>query len=176
MSNKALKLIDKLNAAGASISATGIIIMTALIMADVILRRLFNAPLIFADEVSGYLLVLVTLLSVGYTLKEDGHIQVMISIQRLSRRQLGILRIFWCAISLVYTIFLLVMTGQLTWESYELKAFSPTPSQLPMAPFQLIMPIGCLLLFLQILGELVQAFFHLHSSETSPSSLGCKRS
>lgn len=175
MNNKAWKLITKFNAAGASISAIGIITMTGLIIADVILRRLFNAPLIFADEVAGYLLVLVTLLSVGYTLKENGHIQVMILIQRLSRRRLGALRIFWYAISLVYTACLLFMTGQLTWESYELKAFSPTPSQLPMAPFQLIMPVGCLLLFLQILGDFIQAIFSLRASKTSPAHPGYKR-
>ncbi|MGQ9694471.1 MAG: TRAP transporter small permease subunit [Thermodesulfobacteriota bacterium] len=175
MNNKAWKLITNLNAAGASISATGIITMTGLIIADVILRRLFNAPLIFADEIAGYLLVLITLLSVGYTLKENGHIQVLILIQRLSRRRLEALRIFWYAISLVYTACLLFMTGQLTWESYELKAFSPTPSQLPMAPFQLIMPVGFLFLFFQIFGELIQAIYSLRSSETSSSHPGCKQ-
>jgi TRAP-type C4-dicarboxylate transport system permease small subunit len=163
MSNKIWQLIDQFNIAGALLSAAGVMVMTGLVVADVVLRRLFNSPLIFADEVAGYLLVLATILSVGYTLKGEGHIQVMILIQRLTHRKLAILRIFWCLISLVYVAFLVFMTGQLTLESYELKAFSPTPSQLPIAPFQLVMPVGCFLLFLQILGELIQAIFRLQS-------------
>lgn len=163
--SKAQKIIAQLNSIGASVSAAGITIMTGLVVTDVILRRLFNAPIIFADEVAGYLLVWVTLLSIGYTLKDNGHIQVMILIQRLSHRQLAALKIYWCLISLVYTAILFFMTSQLALESYELKAFSPTPSQLPMAPFQIIMPIGCLLLILQLCGELIRTIFSLRSSK-----------
>lgn len=165
-------LINRLNNIGGTISAVGIVVMTGLVVADVILRRLFNAPLIFADEVAGYLLVLVTLLSVGYTLRGDAHIQVMVLIQRLSIQKLRMLKTFWCAISLVYTFLLFLMTSQLTLESYELKAFSPTPSQLPMAPFQLVMPIGCLLIFLQLLAQLIQIIFSPPSTKFSHLSQG----
>ena len=161
-----------LNGGGAFASALGLMVMTGLVVTDVILRRLFNAPLIFADEVAGYLLAWVTLLSVGYTLKEGGHIQVMIIIQRLSPRGLAVLKILWCLISIFYTVLLLVMTGQLAWESYQLGAFSPTPSQLPMFPFQMIMPIGCVLLLLQLIVELVQATSAFSPSRPAPPPPG----
>jgi TRAP-type mannitol/chloroaromatic compound transport system permease small subunit len=107
---------------------------------------------------------------VGYTLKENGHIQVMIIIQRLTPGRLSGLRIIWCLISIFYVVLLLIMTGQLAWESYELGAFSPTPSQLPMFPFQLVMPVGCLLLLLQLFVELFQAISSLLFPQPAHSS------
>jgi len=170
MEGKIPRIARHLNWGGAFTSALGLMAMTGLVVTDVVLRRLFNAPLIFADEVAGYLLVLITLLSVGYTLKEEGHIQVMIIIQRLSPRRLAALRIVWCLISIFYTAILFFITGQLTWESYELEAFSPTPSQLPMFPFQLVMPVGCLLLLFQLLMEMFQTISSLRPPRPKPTS------
>jgi TRAP-type C4-dicarboxylate transport system permease small subunit len=152
-----------LNRYATAVASLGLLFMTGLVTADVIRRRLFNAPLIYADEVAGYLLVLVTMLGLGYTLKEEGHIQVMLVIQRLSARQRTILRLIWCVIGIVYATILLIYTGQLAWESFTLKAFSPTPSQLPIYPFQVLMPIGCVLLLFQLVMELLHSAFSLMS-------------
>jgi TRAP-type C4-dicarboxylate transport system permease small subunit len=158
------KWIARLNVYATALASMGLLVMTGLVMADVIRRRLFNAPLIYADEVAGYLLVWVTMLGLGYTLKEDGHIQVMLVIQRLSSRKRTIMRLIWCVIGIAYATVLLIYTGQLTLESYNLKAFSPTPSQLPIYPFQILMPIGCVLLLFQLVVELLNSVFSLMSS------------
>ena len=157
MFDKFSRSVTILNRRLTDVACFGLLVMTGLVMADVILRRLINAPLMFADEVAGYLLVLVTMFGLGYTLKEDAHIQVRIIVDQMSPRKLIYMRIIWCATSIVYAVVLLWMTAELTWESFELKAFSPTPSQLPMYPFQLVMPIGCLLLLLQLVVNLVNS-------------------
>jgi TRAP-type C4-dicarboxylate transport system permease small subunit len=164
---KIAKSIAAVNRVATAVADIGLMVMTGLVVSDVILRRVFNAPIIFADEVAGYLLVLVTLMGLGYTLKEDGHIQVKILVQKVSPKSLSSLRILWCVTSLVYTVILLVMTSQLTWESYALDAFSPTPSQLPLFPFQMLMPIGCMILVLTLaveLGELIHTLIPSRST------------
>lgn len=127
--------------------------MTGLVTADVILRRLFNAPLIFADEVSGYLLVLLTMMGLGYTLQEDAHIQVTMFYERVSPRKRAILKLVLSAVGIFYIIILLYMTGHLTWESFERQAFAPTPSQTLLYPFQIVMPVGCAFFLLQMLVD-----------------------
>ena len=164
---KISKSIAAMNRAATAVADIGLMVMTGLVVSDVVLRRVFNAPLIFADEVAGYLLVLVTLMGLGYTLKEDGHIQVKILVQNVSPKSRSSLRILWCVTSLVYTVILLIMTSQLTWESYALDAFSPTPSQLPLFPFQMLMPIGCMLLILTLAVELVELIHTLIPSRTT---------
>jgi TRAP-type C4-dicarboxylate transport system permease small subunit len=156
---KIAKSIAAMNRVATAVADTGLMVMTGLVVSDVVLRRAFNAPIIFADEVAGYLLVLVTLMGLGYTLKEDGHIQVMILVQNISPRKRSFLRILWCLTSLVYTAILLFTTAELTWESYAMGAFSPTPSQLPIFPFQMLMPIGCLFLLLTLVIELVASIY-----------------
>jgi len=138
--------------------------MTGLVAADVIMRRVFNAPLIFADEVAGYLLVLVTMMGVGYTLQEDGHIQVNMVYDQLSPRKKAFMKIGLCGIGIFYTGILLILTGQLTWESYQAKAFAPTPSQILLFPFQIFMPIGCALFLFQMIMEMIQSFFFISRS------------
>jgi TRAP-type mannitol/chloroaromatic compound transport system permease small subunit len=59
---------------------------------------------------------------------------------------------------------LLYLTSQLTWESYQLKAFSPTPSQLTLYPFQMVMPLGCLFFLFQLVIGMVQSISRLRSS------------
>jgi TRAP-type C4-dicarboxylate transport system permease small subunit len=140
--------------------------MGSLVLADVIMRRALNAPIIFADEVSGYLLVFITFLGLGYTFKEEGHIQVKIIVQLIPPRSRTSLRLIWYLIGTIYTIILLIMTAQLTWESYCLKAFSHT-SLLPLFPFQFVMPIGCFLLLPQLLIELIDSFLNIIKTKES---------
>ncbi|MBW2146082.1 MAG: TRAP transporter small permease [Deltaproteobacteria bacterium] len=153
-----------LNRLGTNLAGLGLLVMTGLVMTDVIMRRLFNAPIIFADEAAGYLLVLVTFLGLSYTLKEDGHIQVKIIVDYISPKKRAFLKLLWCVFGIIFTMLLFVLTSELAWESYDLKAFSPTPSQLPLFPFQIVLPIGCLLLLLQLVVGLMDSALSLFSS------------
>ena len=154
-----------LNRLGTAIAGLGLLVMTGLVTADVIMRRLFNAPIIFADEVAGYLLVLVTFMGVSYTLKEEGHIQVRVIVDQISPRKRLLLKLIWCVFGIVFTMLLLFLASELVWESYDMNAFSPTPSQLPLFPFQIVIPIGCLFLLLQLVVELMDSAFSLYSSK-----------
>jgi TRAP-type C4-dicarboxylate transport system permease small subunit len=157
MSADISKYVSALNGWGRELANWALLVMTGLVTADVILRRVFNAPIIFADEVAGYLLVLVTMMGVGYTLQEDGHIQVNMVYDQLPPRKKAFMKAGLCGIGIFYTAVLLVLTGQLTWESYRMKAFAPTPSQILLFPFQIFMPIGCALFLFQMVLDLIQS-------------------
>ncbi len=158
-----------LNQLAASAAGGGILVMIGLVTYDVIARRLFNAPLIFADEVSGYLMVLVTFLGLSYSLEEGSHIQVKIFVKLMTTRGQAKLMLGWCILGILYTSILLYWTGRLAWQSYELKSFAPTSSHIILFPFQIIMPIGCLLLLFQLIIEMLKAlrllFLHFPMKE-----------
>ncbi len=159
------KYVTALNRWGRNLANWGLLFMTGLVTADVIMRRVFNAPIIFADEVAGYLLVLVTLMGAGYTLQEGSHIQVNMVYDKLSPRKQAVLKIGMCVIGILYTLVLLILTAQLTWESYRTKAFAPTPSELLLFPFQIFMPIGCALFLFQMTLEMIQSVFSMSRSQ-----------
>jgi len=156
MYQKAHDYVTRLSQLGAILAGLGFLVMTGLVAVDVIMRRIFNAPLIFADEIAGYLLVIITLLGLAYTLREEGHIQVKLLLRFIPSKFLPYLNVLWCLIGIGYTLVLLITTSQLVIESYQLKAFSTT-TQLPLAPFQVFCPIGCGLLLFELILRLIES-------------------
>ncbi len=67
--------------------ATGlVVILTILVAMNVTLRYGFNRPLFFVEEYSGYIVVALAFLGLGYTLKTKGHITLDVVINRLRGR------------------------------------------------------------------------------------------
>ena len=102
-------------------------------------------------------MVLVTFLGLSYTMMEGSHIQVKVLVKLTRKRGHAKMMMVWSTIGIIYTLFLVYWTIGLVWESYVLKSFAPTPSHIPLFPFQLIMPIGCFLLLLQLIVELLKS-------------------
>ena len=70
------KAIESLAGITAQIAMWGVLCMTLLITVDVFMRYVVGRPLLFVDEVAGYLLVLVAYLAMAETLKRGRHIRV----------------------------------------------------------------------------------------------------
>lgn len=156
MFQKALRYVIRINQASAVLGSVVLLMMTGLVASDVVMRRFFHAPLIFADEIAGYSLVIITVLGLGFTLRQNGHIQVMVLLRYISSKHLNYLNIFWCLVGIAYTTILFITTAQLSVESYHLSAFSTT-TQLPLAPFQFFCPIGCLFLIFGLITKIVES-------------------
>lgn len=147
-----------LNQLGAAVACVALGALVVLITLQVVRRRLLDAPIVYTDEVSGYLLVAVTFLSLGYALQHGDHIQVEFLTGRLAPRRLRWLRAGWCLIGLGFTGLLTVRTAVLALDSARLGAFSIT-SQVPLAPIQAVAPLGFALLFLQLAARLVDTLW-----------------
>lgn len=156
MRDRFAAVVAVLNRVGAAVACVALIALVLLITLQVICRRFLGAPIVFTDEVSGYLLVVVTFLSLGYALQRGDHIQVEILTGRVSARTLRRLRVGWCLVGLAFTGLLTVRTAQLAQDSARLEAFSIT-SQIPLAPIQAVAPLGFALLFLQLAAQLAEA-------------------
>jgi TRAP-type C4-dicarboxylate transport system permease small subunit len=147
-----------LNRIGAAVACVALGALIVLITLQVIRRRLLDAPIVYTDEVSGYLLVVVTFLSLGYALQHGDHIQVELLTGRLSSRHGRWVRIGWCLVGLGFTGLLTVRSAALALDSARLGAFSIT-SQIPLAPIQAVAPLGFSLLFLQLAAQLVETLW-----------------
>ncbi len=143
------KVVDRISLSLFHIAKWGLFFMMALVTVDVILRYLFKRPTGVADEISGYLLILIVFLGAAHTLKAGRHVSVDMAVKRLPPRIrywldlvtsiLGILAvamILWRAVIIVYTSY---SRGQL-W---------PSALQTPMYIPQLLLPVGLFVLMLQ---------------------------
>lgn len=144
-----------LNRISAAVACVALGALVVLITLQVVRRRVLDAPIVYTDEVSGYLLVAVTFLGLGYALLHGDHIQVEFLTSRLAPGRRRWLRAGACLLGLAFTGLLTARTAALALDSARLGAFSIT-SQVPLAPIQAIAPLGFALLFLQLAAHLIE--------------------
>ena len=132
--------------------------MTLFITLDVFLRYAFNAPTIWANEVSSYLLLVMVFMGAAYALREKAHIRIDVVVSRLPRRVQDWMQVISSIIFLIFTVIL----GYFTWSIFlDTVRFAETSRSLwdiPLAPWQVWLPLGLaiisLLLILNIYNEI----------------------
>jgi len=147
------KAIESTSSAFAIAAMWGIFAMMVLVGYDVFSRYLFNRPVLFSDEVSGYLLVFVCFLGAAGTLKESRHITVDVLFTRLNLK-------WQMRLKLVTLILCIGFLAIFCWHSYvmaylSLKRGVRVPSILltPIWIPQSLVFIGAILLILQLIVE-----------------------
>lgn len=132
--------------------------MILLITVQVISRRFMATPMVVADELSGYLLVITTFSALGYAQMHGDHIQVTLLTDRLSERTRNWLRVAWCVVGLPFIALLIWRTFDLVHDSFRTGSFSVSATNFLLWPFQAFIPIGFAVLFVQMLAELLHSF------------------
>lgn len=153
---KLVRCIDRLTIFGGYVS--GILIMAAgsLVLAEIFLRGLFNSTLGISDEYTGYLMAIVSLLSLAFAEKGDCHIRIAF-LDRFSERGkcLRFLIPFRYLVGLVFAAILFYVTSDLFLESVKYGSRSLQISETPLAYPQFLLPVGAMLLFLEYLRKII---------------------
>lgn len=149
-------LVRKLNRVAAVLASAALLAMIGLITLQVILRRFFNSPIDYTDEISGYLLVAVTLFGLSYAMEKGDHIRVDMGIERLPASVLRWLRIGWCLVGIAFSALLAFETAGYAIESAHLGSVS-IDSQTLQWPIQALLPVGFALLGLELLTQLIDS-------------------
>lgn len=147
-----LQIADKAN----WISAVAVMLMMLLTVLDVILR-FFRSPIPGTYEIVGLLGALAISFALGYTSMEKGHIAVDFLVQRFSDTVKMV-------ISAVNNIIAMLFFAVAAWQSILygaglLKAGEVSMTlQVPTWPFVFGIAVGCILLCLVLLVEIMRAF------------------
>lgn len=135
-----------------------IFVMMMLTTADVILRYIFNRPILGAYEISQFLLVLVVSFGVAEVMVLRGHVEVELVFERLPRRVQRVLGIITSFISLGFFLILSWQTwaqAKVAWiESYETSTL-----YIPQAPFLAVLGVGFTVLLLVLFCDWLRLIF-----------------
>ncbi|MBU4277185.1 MAG: TRAP transporter small permease subunit [Proteobacteria bacterium] len=123
---------------------------------EVVARYVFNAPTIWACELSSMLFGVFILLGGAYTLHLGGHVNMDIVYNRLSVRGRAIMSICTFPLFLVFMGVLLWKGWEMAWRSLSLVEHDSTQWGPPLYPFKLMLPLGALLLLLQGVAKLAR--------------------
>src|SRR5665647_760601 len=91
---KYIRFMNRISNAAGFIGGALIIITLIMICAEMVLRGAFNSTLYIASEYTGYSMLTVLFLTLSFTLKEKGHIRVLILNKVLKGRKGLILEIY----------------------------------------------------------------------------------
>ena len=143
------------SSAGGAVAGFGLFVMTLLVTVDVIGRKLGHSTGI-AQEMSGYLLVLIVFLGLAYTLREGGHIQIELVTSRIPQVVRRWLKVVTSFLGMGFGIWLTWCTTKLVITLYTQGSTSMTHLHVPMWPLQMLVPIGLTLFTLAILVETIK--------------------
>jgi TRAP-type C4-dicarboxylate transport system permease small subunit len=146
--NKALVFI-------ASIMMAGLMIIVCI---DLALRYFFNSPLLWGTEVTEILLLYITFLGMAWVFREDGHVVIDVFTSKAVGRKKNILSGISYFLVGIVSVVLIYYGFYATWDHYFRGVFNPTVIETPIALIIIVIPIGSIPLFLEVLIKLRKLF------------------
>jgi TRAP-type C4-dicarboxylate transport system permease small subunit len=149
--DKAATVLNRIFMALACIIMAGLMIIVCV---DLTLRYFFNSPLVWGTEVTEILLLYMTFLAAAQVFRDDSHVVVDIFLAVASQRQRRILGLMSNAMVGLISAILIYYGFVTSIDLYVRGVFNPTILETPMALITMIIPIGCIPLFMEALLKL----------------------
>jgi len=149
--------IDAINErAGKAISIL-VVGMTGILCWEVILRYAFNAPTIWAHEVSGHIFAAYSVLGGAYVLLVNEHVRSDVVYARFSPRGRAILDLVTFPLFFMLLGLILVEGVPMALSSIEVREVTVSFLHSPVYPIKACIPIAAFLMLLQGLAHFIRA-------------------
>lgn len=125
--------------------------LVVIVCVDLTLRYFFRSPLLWGNEVTEIILLYITFLGAAWVFREDGHVAIDVFTNIAGKRGKKILVVIsYLLIGIVSGV--LIYYGFYTAYDHHVRGvFNPTVMETPIALIVMIIPIGCIPLFLEVL-------------------------
>ncbi len=153
-----IQRIDKITAFFAHFAAWMFFSIGAMITYEVVMRKVFNMPTIWVDEVTRFVQVWAVYLASAHILKKRGLITVELFASSLSKGKFKVLEAISLLVIAFFSIIAVYYGSGVVLESIELGRKTSTMLGVPKWMTESAVPIGFALLFIQTLVELVKLF------------------
>lgn len=153
--NPVLRVIHGLTMVSGYVSGLAILAATLIIVEQVLVRYVMNAPTIWQVETAVYLLIAATFLGAPYGLKLNAHINIDIIVFWLPERVRNRLDIATTFLALLFCIFLAWRGCVMWWEAFDGGWKSSTILSVPLIYPYALLPLGMILTSLQYLIRLM---------------------
>lgn len=149
--------IDRITGWSAALGGLFIGVMTVIVTYAVVARYLFNRPIGWSEEISIYLMIWAVYLGAAYTLQGGGHIGVDLLMNKLPPRAKPYFHCFHHLTGLFFLSILLVKGIEMVRLSILLDNRS-LAIDFPIYLAELSVPLGAVLLMMQLLLKLIRLF------------------
>ena len=161
-SQRVVRFIDTVSVIlGGHLMGWLLMVLMFMILVEVLTRYILQSPLSIAEEYGGYMLVAITFLGLGYTWKERGHVRVEWVINTLSLKVQSWLRLITLIMATAFALIMIKASYDLVSYSYLFGTRSGSWLRTPLIWPQIVLIIGAVLLFIQLIAELIRAVGNL---------------
>jgi C4-dicarboxylate transporter, DctM subunit len=159
--------LDKLNMLGGALSGIFILVMGVIVTYEVVMRYVFRSPTTWVLEISIYLSLASVFLAGGNAMRLKKHIQVDAVTSRLSARDQALFQIICLILSLIYCAVFVWKGAEIAVRSLLTGEVAPTVLNTPLVLPHSLMPIGGLLLALEMIQQIPIEFHNLRNAGKS---------
>jgi TRAP-type mannitol/chloroaromatic compound transport system permease small subunit len=166
MSNKIAATIDKVQDVFGFWTAMLIFPMVLVVLYEVLMRYLFNAPTSWGFEATTFLYGIHYMLGFGYTLKYNGHVKVDVFVSLLSTKKQTLISLLTHLIFFI-PVYVLLSWGSIkfAWTSIQGLEKSWTSWAPPIYPFKTLMALGFIMLLIQGVSSIIKDIQKLRGVE-----------
>lgn len=157
------------NVVSGHLPAWTVFVLMVMVLAEVITRYLMQAPLSIADEMGGFMLVGITFVGLAYTWKERGHVSVEIVTNILPPKVKQWVRFITLLMALGFCYPLIAGCYELLQDSLLFGSRSGSWMRTPLVYPQSLLLLGSVLLFLQLIAEVIKTVIAFKNSEVEES-------
>lgn len=153
-----MRYIDKLSEWSGKVFAWLIIPLIFGLVYEVIARYGFNAPTVWAYDMTYMLCGTLFMMGVAFTIRHNAHVRVDVFYHMLSPRKKSVLEVcLYLIIFFPVTVVLLVKGVGYFWESWVLRETAWLSPWRPIIyPFKAVLPVAALLMILQGMVEFIR--------------------
>ena len=126
--------------------------MFGAIIVQIVLRYVFNAPLVWTDEFASYLFVWISFLGFAMATRKRVHIGIGVVADRLPARGRRMLHGFWCVATIAFALVLLAVGIAITRRNADVQMVS---LDFALWPVYLVVPIAAAFLVFYGVRDLV---------------------
>lgn len=145
-----VKFVQLVSSFGSSVAKFCIFAIMSLVGVDVFCRYILNRPLLWTDEVNGFLVVAIGFLGAAETLRQGKHIVIEVITERLNPRRQLWLKLVTSLISTIFLSIFCVHCAVMVQLSFVRKVTTPSVLLSPLWIPQMVMLIGAVILTLQM--------------------------
>jgi TRAP-type mannitol/chloroaromatic compound transport system permease small subunit len=148
--------IDRINLWVGTTWALTVILVTAAVVYEVVVRTVFGEPTVWSNEVTIYVSACAYLVAGGYAMLYRQHVRIdvlYLAVSPANQRRLDVVTFIFFA---GYCLTLIVVGGQLALTSFGQSETTGTPWNPPIWPVKAMIPVSGLLLLLQGIANLMR--------------------
>lgn len=128
--------------------------LVVVMVSRVVARYVFDHPFVWGYEVTLYIYATLLMLTGGYTLKHNAHVNVNIVERHLSVRKAAILRLFTAPVLFFFVGLLIWQGARMAHTSVIIAERYPSLWAPIIYPLKILIPVGASLLFVQGIARL----------------------